>query len=178
MTLIKEETKINQPDELFERINKYYLNINITIEVNTSNFLDTKNYCDNNKTMCFEHHKKMKLLFRWTSAVPKRYQKNVIMGDLHRASNLSSNFRQEVWIIRGKYIKTGFSFCFINSITDTFNQEKEDLFRPICLFEERKEVSFQIIFWKPNEHEIFDIIDKLEGLTNYKVKCRYFWKTR
>ena len=42
----------------------------------------------------------------------------------------------------------------------------------------RKEKKFQIPFCKRIENKISDIIDKLEALTNYKVKFRYFWKTR
>ena len=37
----------NQPDELFERMNKYHPNINLTVEVNPSKLLDTKIYRDN-----------------------------------------------------------------------------------------------------------------------------------
>ena len=61
---------------------------------------------------------------------------------------------------------------------DGFNQGKEDPLIPTNLFEERKEVSFQIPFYKRNKNEISHIIDKLEAFTNYKVKFRYFWKTR
>ena len=104
----------------------------------------------------------MKLPFHWTSAVPKHH-KNVIIGDLHCVNNLSSNFEQEVGIIRNKYIKAGNPF--INSIIDGFNQEKEDPLIPTSLFEERKEVSLQIPFCKRNENEISRIIDKLEAFT-------------
>ena len=90
----------------------------------------------------------MKLTFHWTSPVPINYKKNVIIGDLHNVKNLSSNFEQEVRIIRNKYIKAGYSFRFINSVIDGFNQEKEDPLIPTSLFEERKEVSFQIPFCK------------------------------
>ena len=55
-------------------------------------------------------------------------------------------------------------------------QEKEDPIIPTSLYDERKEVSFQISFCKRNE--IYRIIDKLETITNYKVKYRYFGKTR
>ena len=57
----------------------------------------------------------------------KHYKKNVIIGDLHRVKNLSSDFEQEVRIIRNKYIKAGYPFRFVNSVIDGFNQEKEDL---------------------------------------------------
>ena len=164
----------NQPDELFERMNKYHPNINLTVEVNPSKFLDTKIHRDNNEIKCFAYHKEMKLPFHWTSAVPKHYKKNVIIGDLHRVNNLSSNFEQEIGIIRNKYIKAGYPFRFINSVIDGFNQEKEDPLIPTSLFEERKEVSFQIPFCKRNENEISRIIDKLEAFTNYKIKSRLF----
>ena len=108
----------------------------------------------------------------------KHYKKNVIIGDLHRVKNLSSDFEQEVRIIRNKYIKAGYPFRFINSVIDGFNQEKEDLLILTSLFEKKKEVSFQIPFCKRNESKISRIIDKLEAFTNYKVKFRYFWKTR
>ena len=75
-------------------------------------------------------------------------------------------------------IKTGYPFRFINSIIDGFNREKEDLLIPKRLFQERKEVSFQIPFFQRNENEISCITDKLETFINYIVKDRYFWKTR
>ena len=121
----------------------------------------------------------MKLPFHWTSNVPKHYKNNVIIGDLYRVKNLSSNFESEVRMIRDKYIKAGYAFGFIHSIINSFNEKKKkDLSTPTNLFEKRKEVSFQIPFCKQNESEISRIIDKLEAFNNYKVKFRYFWKTR
>ena len=70
-------------------MNKYHPNINLTIQVNLSKFLDTKIHCDNNEIKCFAYHKEMKLPFHWTSVVPKHYKKNVIIGDLHCVNNLS-----------------------------------------------------------------------------------------
>ena len=43
----------NQPDELFERMNKYHSNKNLTVEVNLSKFLDPKIYHDNNEIKRF-----------------------------------------------------------------------------------------------------------------------------
>ena len=159
-------------------MNKYHPNINLTVEVSPSNFLDRKIYRDNDELKCAAYHKEMKLLFHWTSAVKKHYKKNFIIGDLHRVKILSSNFEQEVRIIRKNYNEAVYSFRFINSAIDSFIQEKEDPTIPTNLFEERKEVIFQIPFCKRNENEISGIIDKLEAFTNYKVKFRYFWKTK
>ena len=104
--------------------------------------------------------------------------KNVIIGDLHRVKILISNFEQDGGIIRNKYTKTGYPFCFINSLIDGFNQEKEDPLVSTSLFKKRKEVSFQIPLCKWNENYISCIIDKLEAFTNYKVEFRYFRKTK
>ena len=92
-------------------MNKYHPNINLAVEVNTSKFLDTKIHRDNNEMKCVAYHKEMKLRFHWTSAVPKYYKKNAIIGDLLRVKNLSSNFEQEVKIIN-KYIKASYPFFY------------------------------------------------------------------
>ena len=34
--------KKNEPDELFSKMNSYHPNINLTIKIDSSNFLDTK----------------------------------------------------------------------------------------------------------------------------------------
>ena len=114
----------NQPDKLFEMMNKYHPNINLTIEVNPSKFLDTKIYSGNNEIKCIAYHKEIKSPFHWMSAVTKHYKKNIIIADLHCIKNLSSNFIQEVRMIRNKYIKAGYPFHCINSVIDSFIQEK------------------------------------------------------
>ena len=126
-------------------------------------------YRDNNEIKYFVYHKEMKLSFHWRSAVPKHYKKNVIIGDLHCVKNISSNFEQEVRIVRNKYIKAGYHFHFINSVIESFIQE-EDPIIAASLFEKRKEVSFQIPFYKRNEIEISHIIDILKAFTNPTIK--------
>ena len=120
--------------------------MSFTVEVNQFKFVDTKIHRDNNEIKYFAYHKEMKLQFYWTSAVPKHCKKNVIIRDLHRVKNLSSNFEQEVGIIGDEYIKARYPFRFINSVIDSFNQEKEDRLIPTSLFEERKEVHFKNTF--------------------------------
>ena len=58
------------------------------------------------------------------SAVTKYYKKNVIIADLHCIKNLSSNFEHEIRMIRNKYVKAGYPFHCINSVIDSFIQEK------------------------------------------------------
>ena len=42
LDVVKPLKPINQPDKLFEKLNTYYPNIKLTIEVNPSKFLDTE----------------------------------------------------------------------------------------------------------------------------------------
>ena len=54
----------NQPDKLFKKLNIYHLNIKLTIEVNTSKFLDTE--------ITITHDIiETKIPNHWSSGVPK-----------------------------------------------------------------------------------------------------------
>ena len=67
-------------------MNSYNPNINLTIEINPSKFLDTKILQNKSEIKCFSRHKDNKLCFHWKSVVPRNY-KNVIVGDLHHFHN-------------------------------------------------------------------------------------------
>ena len=59
---------------LFDRLNSYYPDIKLTIEVNPSKFLDTK-LTNINGTYKFNvYRKNTKLPSPWTSKTPKRYK--------------------------------------------------------------------------------------------------------
>ena len=168
----------NEPDELFSKMNSYHPNIKLTNEINPSKFLDTKIARNKNKIKCFSHHKDNKLPFHWKSAVPRNYKKNVIVGDLQRANKISSDLEKKISIIKAKYLKACYPSGFIDPIINDFHQTKEDFLIPPSLFEEWKEISFQVPFCKRNEDKMKRIICKLEEYTNYKIKFRYSWKTR
>ena len=69
--------------------------------------------------------------FRWKSAVPRNYKKNVIVGDLHHANKISFNLEKEISIIKAKYLKAGYPNGFIDPIIIYFHQTIEDfLIRP------------------------------------------------
>ena len=132
--------KKNKPDELFSNMNSYHPNINLTIKINPSKFLDTNIARNNTNIKCFSYHKDNKLPFHWKSAVPRNYKKNVIVGDLHRANKISSDLDEEISIIKAKYLKAGYPSGFIDSVID-FHQTREDFLIPPSLFEEPKETS-------------------------------------
>ena len=87
--------KRNQPDILLEKLNSYHPNLKFTIETNPSKFLDTKITRIENTLTFSVAPKESKLSFHWTSAVPKKYKRNIIKGELHRAKRISSNFVTE-----------------------------------------------------------------------------------
>ena len=75
----------NQPDKRFEKLNNYHPNIKLTIEVNPSKFLDTEVMIKNGIIETSVVVKESKIPNHWSSAVPKKYKRNAILGDLHRA---------------------------------------------------------------------------------------------
>ena len=154
-------------------MNSYHPNINLTIEINPSKFLDAKVAQNKNEIKCFFLHKDNKLPFHWKSTVPRNYKKDVIVGDLHRANKITSDLEKEISVIKAKYLKVGYPNGFIGFIL-----QKIFSLIPPSLFEERKEISFQVPFCKRNEEKVKQIICKLEEYINYKIKFRYSWKTR
>ena len=48
--------------------------------------------------------KESKIPNHWSSAVPKKYKRNAILGDLHRAHKISNNFELEEQHIKKKYL--------------------------------------------------------------------------
>ena len=147
----------NEPDELFSKMNSYNPNINLTIEINLSKFLDTKIVRNKIEIKCFSNHKDNKLPFHWKSDVPRNYNKNVIVGDLHRANKISSDLEKHISIIKAKYLKAGYPNGFIDSIINDFHQNKEDFLITQSLLEEWK-ISFQVPYCNRNEEKMKRII--------------------
>ena len=118
--------KKNKPDDLYNALNNYHPNINLTVEVNAKRFLDTEILSNSN---CFEtkvFHKDRKLATHLSSAVPKRYKRNSILGDLHGAKVISSYFVDEVEYIRKKCKKAGYLHRFIEHVINGFMKTKDD----------------------------------------------------
>ena len=117
----------NQPDELFQKLNNYHPNINLTIEVNPCKFLDTDIMIKNGIIETYVAVKESKISNHWSSAVPKKCKRNAILGDLHRAHKISSNFELEKQRIKKKYLSVNFPYNFIQSTFNSFQQKCESL---------------------------------------------------
>ena len=93
-------------------------------------FLDTRIIVDK-KGVCATkvYRKPNKVPLHWFSKTPIRYKRNAIIGDLHRSKNISSYFKDEVELIRKKYVNAGFPVRFVNSVIPYYPAYKH-----MCLY--------------------------------------------
>ena len=80
--------KKNEEDKLFHAINSHHPNINLTIENEPTKFLDTSLLRKGNSYAKSLHRKETKITNSWVSKVPKKYKKNAILSELHRAKKI------------------------------------------------------------------------------------------
>ena len=115
----------NQPDELFQKLNNYHPNINLTIEVNPCKFLDTDIMIKNGIIETYVAVKESKISNHWSSVVSKRCKRNAALGDLHRAHKISINFELQTQRIKKKYLSVNFQNNFIESTFNSYDQKCE-----------------------------------------------------
>ena len=168
---------------LFGRLNSYHPNIKLTIEVNPSKSLDNK-LTNINSTYKFNvYRKKTKLPSPWTSKTPKHYKRNTINGDLYRSKRISSNFDEEIPLIKERFMKADYPLRFINSIVNEFQKGKEcgdESFRiPTSLFEIAKTLIFvEIPYCELNEIKSKHFFNKFHKFSNNSFRMVITWKTR
>ena len=59
-----------------------------------------------------------------------RYKRNAIIGELHRAKKIASNFDIEIKCIVTTYTAAGFPNRFVRSVIDNFDSGKDNLIIP------------------------------------------------
>ena len=165
-------------DELFQAMNNHHPNIQLTIEVNPKVFLDTALEINGSSYEKSLHRKDTKLPTHWTSKVPKRYKRNAIMTELHRAKSISDNFQNELNKTRTKYKGAGFPPRFVESVITQFGIEKEEKIIPDYLFEERGFLPVNIPFCDKNEIISKRFLEKLNEFTHNRYRTVVMWKTR
>ena len=167
-------------------MNSFHKNIRFTIEINPEKFLDTKLIIENDgKYTTAVHRKETKVTPHWTSAVPKRYKRNTINGDLSRAAKISSDFEKEKEAIRLKYNKAEYPKRFVNSVIRDFESKKRatlddfDFIIPPNFFDEPKQfITLEIPYCPENETASKRFLKKFNIFTqqNYQVVIK--WITR
>ena len=175
--------KKNETDHLFNQLNSFHRNLKFTFEVNPSKFLDTKIIRNQNELSFLLVAKESKLPSHWSSAVPKRYKRNIINGELHRAKRISSIFNYEKTRIFKKFKKASYPTAFINSVIRDFERRLEpdddvNLIPEWLFKEESPTVRFQLPFCHKNQKCSSKLIKTLQKFTGNKVKFEISWKTR
>ena len=64
---------------------------------------------------------------QWSSKILFSYNRNAILGQLHRAIKIASNLGKELKKIKTKYLQTWLPMNVINYVIRRFNQEKDDV---------------------------------------------------
>ena len=108
---------------MLNRLNNYHPNIKLIIELNPSKFLDSKRTNINGFYKFSVDRKSTKPPSRWTSKTPKRYKRTTINGDLHRTKRISSNFDEEIHVIKEKFKQVDHLLRFVNSAINEFQKD-------------------------------------------------------
>ena len=167
--------KKDLPDKLFEDLNKYHENIKFTMETNPNKFLDTKISYNGNRMVTNVVSKENKLPPHWSSNIPKRYKRNIINGELHRAKKISTKFEKELFRIRIKFKNAGYPIRFINSVISSFNTPNERVWNRD---NNQQRVLINLPFCTQNEIFAKSFIKRLNIFTHNKYDFIIIWKTR
>ena len=129
------------------------------------------------------NRKNTKLPSPWTSKTPKLYKRNTINGDLHRSKRISSNFDEEIPLIKEKFMKADYPLRFINSVVNEFQKGKEcgdeSFIISPSLFEITKPFIFvEIPYCELNEIKSKHFLKKFHKFTNNSFRMVITWKTR
>ena len=176
-----------QRDELFEKLNNYHPKIKLTIEVSPKKFLDTSLDLNNGIYNFKVHRKTTKQPTHWSSKIPKRYKRNMILGDLHRSFRISSDFNEEIKLISHKYHRADYPKRFVNSVIKQFqekpNQHNTDDFDeyiiPPNFFDIPKPfILIELPFCETNEIKSKHFLKKFHRFTKDRFDVAIKWKTK
>ena len=163
---------------LFEKLNFHNENIKLTLEVNTTKFLDTELVTQNGEITMQVFSKSTKLTVHWSSKTPVRYKGNAVTEELNQAKRIASDFNKELKRIRQKYRNARSSLKFINETICNFERGKEEMIIPEWLFDERKTFSVRFPYTLLRTRNLVKFYEKSRKFTNDKVKVIILWNTR
>ena len=106
--------KKNFTDQLYHEFNNYLPNINLSIEINPKNVLDTQVITANGKIESAVYRKTTKIPAPWSLNIPKRYKQNAINADLHRSKRIRTNFDKKIYRIKKKFFAADYLKILLN----------------------------------------------------------------
>ena len=84
-------------------------------------FLDTEITYNANAIKTAVYRSENKIPVHWSSNIPKKYKRNAINADLHRAAKISSNLSQEKDVNTRKFSKARFPRRFVDSVVRQYD---------------------------------------------------------
>ena len=92
------------------------------------------------------HRKESEIPIHWSTKIPKRYKRNIITIDFHRAGNIASNMKEEIQIFCKKFIKANYPRLFVDIVINQYNNKtkeqqidnEDDYIIPPYLFEDER----------------------------------------
>ena len=174
--------KKGEKDELGEALNSFHPNLKFTVENEPDKFLDCE-LQKNVETRTFStrvFHKPNKFPMHWSSQTPRRYKRNALTCDLHRAFIISDAFDEEVIKIRERYVKAGFPHGFINEVINNFKFSRFESIIPQNFFnepDERQTLRIRLPFCKKNENLMRVFLKKLYSYIGDAFNIFIIWNT-
>ena len=164
---------------------KFHHKIKFTVEVSPDKFLDTSMLFSEGLCETKVYRKPNKVPLHWLSKTPIRYKRNAIIGDLSRARQISSYFKEEVETIRSKFVLAGFPPRFVDSVIRNFINPKpadvdEDLpLIPPFFFESSPPFFLvELPFCTENERLSKHFIRKIKSFLNLECTVVIKWTTK
>ena len=175
--------KRNAVDTFFQKLNSYHPKIKLTIELNPSKFLGTDIINTGGIFTTQVFRKPTKFPIHWSSCIPKRYKRNTVNGELHRAKRIASDLQVEIKAIQKKFQFAGYPPRFVNSVIKYFviksQQQDESILIPSNFFDEPKpKIFMELPFYTLNKTSAKLFIKKFHIFTNDKYILHIVWKTR
>ena len=168
--------KKNHVDSLYNELNNYHENINFTVENNPDKFLDTKISFSGTQTITEVVSKENKLPAHWQSNIPKRYKRNIINGELHRAKKIATDFEKELVRIKVKFKNAGYPYRFVNSVISSFMNQNNNNVQDAA--DNIPKLLINLPFCPQNEKLAKSFINRLKCYTKSKYNFIITWKTR
>ena len=167
----KKETQ----NEFHDALNSFNPKLKFTVENEPPRFLDSE-FVKNDETRNFSlkvFHKPNKFPMHWSSQTPRRYKKNAIIGDLHRALLISDDFDGEVSNIRERYSHAGFPHGFVNTVIKDFEFSRFQRLIPERLFQGEDTTPIlrvRLPFCQKNENLARTFLKRLYSLCRHLLK--------
>ena len=109
----------------------------------------------------------------------ERWKSNTILGALHRAKRIATNWKEEVKVIKQSFIKSGYPAKIVNEVIHDFeNPRGEETIIPVRWFDERIKIGTRLPFCSKNEMESKRFIKKLNTYTKWNFNFFIIWQTR